>query len=318
MSPILVTGGAGYIGSHVCKSLREKGYLPVTYDNLSIGHPWAVKWGPLIQGDLHDKVTLEKAFREWNLAGVIHLAALSNVRESQKHPLLYYQNNIAGTLSLLEMVLKFEIRKFVFSSTCAVYGMPNQIPISEDHEKVPINVYGETKLTIEKTLANLPLDVAVLRYFNAAGADPEGDIGESHNPETHLIPSLIQSILNKKIDFTLYGNDHQTPDKTPIRDYIHVTDLARAHVLALEYLEHKKKNLTLNLGTGVGCSVMEVIETLESQFSCKIPVKIGLKIPEDPPVLLAKSDQAFHILNWKPHLSDLPTILDTAWKWLSR
>jgi len=222
MDPILVTGGAGYIGSHICKALAKEGFLPIVYDNLILGHPWAVKWGPLVQGDIRDPVALEKLFLRRSFVGVIHLAALSNVRESKLHPLKYYQNNVEGTLTLLELVSKYEIPHFVFSSTCAVYGMPTEVPIPETHIRNPINVYGETKLTVEKALEKLPLKLAILRYFNAAGADPDGDLGESHEPETHLIPRLILTALKKQNSFTLYGKDHDTPDKTPIRDYIHV------------------------------------------------------------------------------------------------
>lgn len=318
MASILVTGGAGYIGSHICKALAKEGFLPVTYDNLTLGHSWAVKWGPLIQGDIRDRKTLEETFQAHPFQGVIHLAALSNVRESEKAPEKYYENNVVGSQTLLEMVSKYQIPSFVFSSTCAVYGKPKEVPIREDHPCQPINVYGKTKLAIETLLKNLSLPVAILRYFNAAGADLEGELGECHEPETHLIPRLIQSATGKVKDFTLYGIDHETPDKTPIRDYIHVSDLADAHVKALKALLRDQTTLTLNLGTGRGHSVLEVIDALESQWMCKVPVQVGPRNPGDPPILFAASDQAQTALGWEPKHSDLPTILESAWRWLKR
>lgn len=321
MSPskqILVTGGAGYIGSHVCKALAQKGYEPITLDNLSLGHAWAVKWGPLIEGNCGDQILLRKIFSSYNIEGVIHLAALSNVRESHQNPLGYYQNNVSATLSMLEMLKEQDISYFVFSSTCAVYGMPELIPIDETHSKKPISPYGWSKWMAEKILQESGVHVALLRYFNAAGADPDGEIGESHTPESHLIPLLIETALGKRDHFVLNGNDHATEDGTPVRDFIHVTDLAEAHVKALEALFEKKESLTLNLGTGQGYSIKEVINQIEINKKCTIPIVEGKQQCGDPPILIADFKKALKTLNWKPKLSNLSTIIETAWNWHSK
>ncbi|MBF5059158.1 UDP-glucose 4-epimerase GalE [Candidatus Neptunochlamydia vexilliferae] len=310
MDRILVTGGAGYIGSHICKALAQKGYEPVTLDNLSLGHAWAVKWGPLIEGDIGDQELVRKVIDDYQVVGTIHLAALSNVRESEQIPLAYYQNNVEKTVNLLQ-VLEERVPCFVFSSTCAVYGIPQHVPIEETHPQYPISTYGESKWMVEKALQKTGLRVATLRYFNASGADPEGEIGECHTPETHLIPLLIQTAMGQRETFTLYGNDHDTPDGTPIRDFIHVTDLADAHVLALEKLLKGEKALTLNLGTGKGYSVQEVIETLNHPIS----LIQGERFAGDPPILVAGASQAKDVLGWEPKYSDLSTILETAWRW---
>ncbi len=310
MQHVLVTGGAGYIGSHICKALAQKGYEPITIDNLSLGHAWAVKWGPFIEGDIGNQDLIRKVIDEYQVIGTIHLAALSNVRESERFPLDYYQNNVGKTVNLLK-ILEERVPCFVFSSTCAVYGMPEQTPISETHPQCPISTYGESKWMVEKILQKTKLRVATLRYFNAAGADPEGEIGECHAPETHLIPLLIQTAIGQRETFTLYGNDHETPDGTPIRDFIHVTDLADAHVLALEKLLKGEKHLTLNLGTGRGYSVQEVIETLNHP----IPLVQGERFAGDPPILVADPSKAKEVLDWNPKYSDLSTILETAWRW---
>ncbi|MGE0198645.1 MAG: UDP-glucose 4-epimerase GalE [Simkaniaceae bacterium] len=319
---ILVTGGAGYIGSHVCKALSQKGYIPVTLDNLSLGHRSAVKWGPFVEGDILDAPLLNALCRTYPFKGAIHLAALSNVRESLQTPLSYYRNNVVGSLTLLETLQKQGIAYSVLSSTCAIYGLPKQTSIDEDHAKNPINIYGKSKWMVEQMGQSISqtygMHFATLRYFNAAGADLEGEIGESHDPETHLIPLLIQTALKKRPHFTLFGSDHATPDGTPIRDFIHVTDLAEAHIKALEWMMENNKNLTLNLGTGKGYSVKEVIQAVEKELASSIPVVEGERLKEDPPFLVANPEKAFKLLNWKPKHSDLPTIIHTAKQWLKK
>lgn len=315
MKAVLVTGGAGYIGSHVCKALAKKGYLPVTIDNLSTGNRQAVKWGPFFEGNIGDQKLIKSLLEMHSICGTIHLAAYSNVRESHKVPLKYYQNNVSGTLKLLEVLLEKKVAPFVFSSTCAVYGMPQKVPIDESHPKSPINPYGESKLMVEKILQTIPnLNYAILRYFNAAGADSEGETGESHDPETHLIPLLIQTALGKRETFTLNGEDHETEDGTPVRDFIHVTDLAHAHILALEKLLEEEENLILNLGTGRGYSVQNVISYVEKKAKGKIPILRGHRFPGDPPILIANGTKAMETLQWKP-LFELTKMIETAWNW---
>lgn len=318
MLRVIVTGGAGFIGSHVCKKLAQSGFLPITYDDLSTGFSWAVKWGPLIQGNLENRSLLEKVCIETNPIAVMHFAALTDARKCHQNPIRYYRNNVANTLALIEVIKKLHVPYLVFSSTCAVYGSPSHTPIEEDHPQHPINIYGETKWIGEKMVRAMGIPTAILRYFNAAGADLEGELGESHVPATHLIPILVNTALRKQDSFTLFGQDHPTKDGTTIRDYIHVTDLAEAHVLALQYLINNKKSLILNLGTGTGYSIQEILRAFESQFNLKIPITIGPKHPGDPPCLFAKSDLAYQILKWKPRFSDLTTIFATTWKWQKR
>jgi UDP-arabinose 4-epimerase len=316
---ILVVGGAGYIGSHVCKALKEAGYIPVVYDNLENGHSWAVKWGPLVEGDLLDLPALDAVFEKYKPQGVIHLASYINVRESIAHPDKYYQNNVIGSLRLLEAMVRHKVDQIVFSSTAAVYGDPSQVPISEDHPCNPINVYGKTKWLVEEMLGNFFTQHAVrsvaLRYFNASGADADGEIGEAHTPETHLIPLAILAALGKNPSFKIFGTDHQTPDGTPIRDYIHVTDLANAHVKALQWLINGGTKVSLNLGCGKGYSVHEVVAMVEKIAQKPVPREIGERNPSDPPALVADSSAAQKVLNWKPVHSDLETIIATALKW---
>lgn len=315
MSHILVTGGAGYIGSHICKALAEKGYIPVTIDNLSTGNLSAVKWGPFIEGDFGNKTLIRKILGQFSICGVIHLAAYSNVRESLQTPLTYYQNNVGATLNLLEVLLEKSIAPFVFSSTCSVYGIPQSIPIDENHPRNPINPYGESKLMVEKILQTTPgLNSAILRYFNAAGADLEGETGESHNPETHLIPLLIQTAIGRRASFTLNGENHETDDGTPVRDFIHVTDLAHAHVLSLEKLLRDEESIVLNLGTGKGYSVRAVISHVENKSETSIPITMGERFPGDPPILVANGGKAMTTLGWKPQY-DLSMMIETAWNW---
>ncbi len=319
---VLVTGGAGYIGSHTCKALHLAGYLPVAYDNLSLGHEWAVQWGPLEKGDIKDRVRLLEVLEKYQPRAVIHLAASAYVGESVKDPLKYYQNNVAGTITLLEAMREFGPDLMVFSSSCAVYGLPTTSPIPENHPREPVNPYGMTKLIVERILKDSEraygLKHLSLRYFNAAGADPELETGELHEPETHLIPLVLMAAAGLKPDVTVFGNDYPTPDGTCIRDYIHVSDLARGHISALEYLERETSSWAFNLGTGRGSSVNEVIATAKKVTGREIRVRQGPKRPGDPPVLVAAAERARDALGWRPELSDLETIIKTAWGWTQK
>ena len=319
MIRVLVTGGAGYIGSHTVKLLGERGYEVLTYDNLSTGHRWAVLHGKLVKADLSDKDTLRKVFEEFKPDAVIHFAASIIVPESKRMPLKYYKNNVANTLNLLEVMEEYNVDKFIFSSSAAVYGIPEEIPVSEDAPLNPINPYGETKATVERILRDLSnsrdFRYVSLRYFNAAGADLEGRIGEAHNPETHLIPSALKSILNSDFTFKLYGSDYPTPDGTCIRDFIHVIDLAEAHILALEYLFEGGESDIFNCGYGHGYSVMEVIEAIKKVTERDFKVVEAPRREGDPPVLVAKVDKIKRMLGWKPKYDDLELIIKTAWNW---
>ena len=319
MKKILVTGGAGYIGSHTCKILAQRGYLPITYDNLVYGHTQAVQWGPFIEGDIRDKEALAKVFAEYQPKAVIHFAAFAYVGESVEQPEKYYQNNVAGTLALLEVMRRFGCDQFIFSSTCATYGNPQALPLTEEHPQQPINPYGRSKLMIEQILADYSaaygLSSIALRYFNAAGADLDGDIGEDHEPETHLIPLTILAALGKRSAIEVYGTDYDTPDGTAIRDYIHVADLADAHLRALELLQKEKKSRAFNLGTGIGTSVQSIIRTVEELSGRKVPVTYGLRRPGDPPTLIASADKAAEFLGWQPRHSDIETIIRSALAW---
>ncbi len=318
---ILVCGGAGYIGSQTAKTLAEAGHTPVVYDSLEKGHRWAVRWGPLVEGDLADRQRLAEAFSAYAIDAVIDFAAYLAVGESMSHPEKYFRNNVANTLNLLGAMNDAGVKRIVFSSTAAVYGMPQVCPIPEDHPLAPVNVYGETKLMVETMLDWFSschgFVSAKLRYFNAAGADPEGEIGEDHDPETHLIPLVIAAALGKIPSVDLYGTDYPTPDGTAIRDYIHVADLALAHLKALEYIVQSGRNLTANLGTGKGDSVREVIRTAE-KLSCKpIPVLEKPRRAGDPPELVADSSRARKLLDWQPRYN-LDDILTHAWRWHRR
>ena len=319
MVTVLVTGGAGYIGSHACKALAQVGYTPVTYDNLSRGHRSAVKWGPFEHGDLLDGDRLTEVLSVHKPHAVMHFAALALVGESVDHPDLYFRNNVDGSRMLLEAMIRAEVSKIVFSSTCAVYGLPNRVPISETAPLNPINPYGETKLKVEQMLAKHQesgaLSYLALRYFNAAGADPDGDIGEDHDPEPHLIPRVLSAATGKG-SLVVNGNEYPTPDGTCIRDYIHVTDLALAHMAALNLLESNSGSRALNLGTGKGYSIMEVIESAEKVTGQSISFQIGEPRPGDPPALVADSRQAQSVLEWQPERSDLDTMIADAWRWI--
>lgn len=318
MSTILVTGGAGYIGSHVVKELLRQGHQPIVYDNLQTGHRRAVIEALFIEGNLADQERLKKTFHSYSIDAVMHFAADCLVGESVKDPLKYFNNNVKNSLQLLEILEENNIKKFVFSSSAAVYGEPEKIPITEEHPCIPTNPYGETKWIFEKVLQAFQdlgkLNYISLRYFNAAGADPEGKLGEDHSPETHLIPLVLKSVLNG--DFVpIYGTDYDTPDGTCIRDYIHVTDLAQAHVLALDKLEQEGISGIYNLGNGNGYSVREVIETARKVTGKNIVAIESLRRPGDPARLVASSEKIRNELGWIPKYPDLETIVETAWKW---
>ena len=317
--PVLVTGGGGYIGSHGCKALAKAGYLPVTYDNLVYGHPGAVQWGPLEVGDISDPHRLKAVMRKYNPTAVMHFAAYAYVGESVQNPAKYYRNNAAGTLSLLECMKECGISTIIFSSTCATYGMPERVPISEDHPQNPINPYGRSKLMIEWILqdfaAAYDLKYVSLRYFNAAGADPEAVIGEDHNPETHLIPLVLDTALGKRSQLQIFGTDYDTHDGTCIRDYIHVSDLADAHVLALEYIDDGGESIVFNLGNGKGFSVREVVAAAVKITGCNIPCLETDRRLGDPAVLIGSSDKIRDVLGWEPLYNSLDTIITTAWQW---
>ncbi|MBV9203429.1 MAG: UDP-glucose 4-epimerase GalE [Alphaproteobacteria bacterium] len=319
---VLVTGGAGYIGSHACKVLARAGYRPVVFDNLSRSHRAAVRWGPLVEGDLAEREKLAAALNHYAVAFVMHFAAFAYVGESMTDPALYYANNLGGTLSLLEAMRATGVDKIVFSSTCATYGIPTESPIPENSPQLPVNPYGETKLAIERALhwygEAYGLRSVSLRYFNAAGADPEGEIGERHEPETHLVPLAVEAALGQRPQIDVYGTDYQTPDGTAIRDYIHVQDLAEAHLRALEYLHAGQQSVALNLGTGHGQSVREVIRAVESASGKVVPRRETARRPGDPPVLVADPSRAAELLGWRARISDLDTIVRTALVWHQR
>ncbi|MEB3292006.1 MAG: UDP-glucose 4-epimerase GalE [Synechococcales bacterium] len=319
---ILVTGGAGYIGSHAVLALRQAGYEVVILDNLVYGHADLVESVlkvELVIGDTNDRALLDELFQRHHFDAVMHFAAYAYVGESVSQPAKYYQNNVAGTLTLLEAMVAAGIQKFVFSSTCATYGIPSQVPIPEDHPQVPINPYGASKLMVERILSDFDhaygLRSVTFRYFNAAGADPQGQLGEDHQPETHLIPLVLLTALGKHPSVSILGTDYPTPDGTCIRDYIHVTDLAIAHILGLEYLLQGGMTDRFNLGNGNGFSVKEVIETARHVTGKPITVIEADRRPGDPPSLVGGSDRARKILGWQPQYSDLKEILTHAWNW---
>jgi len=319
---ILVTGGAGYIGSHACKALSQAGYTPVTFDNLVYGHRNAVRWGPLVVGDLLDSPAIAQVLQEYEPAAVMHFAAYAYVGESVFDPLKYYRNNVVGSLNLFEAMRKAEIDKLIFSSTCATYGLPVEELISELHPQNPINPYGRSKLMVEQILRDLDpayqLRSICLRYFNAAGADIAGDIGESHDPETHLIPLVLDAAAAIRPGINVYGNDYDTPDGSCIRDYVHVSDLADAHVLALQALLNGAKSSAYNLGNGRGFSVNEVIATAKSVTGKEISVSYGARRAGDPASLVGDATLIKAALGWRPKYSDLTDIIESAWRWHQR
>ncbi|BAZ01282.1 UDP-glucose 4-epimerase [Tolypothrix tenuis PCC 7101] len=326
MSPekptILVTGGAGYIGSHTVLALKRAGYEVVILDNLVYGHRDLVEQVlqvELVAGDTADRPLLDKLFQTHNITAVMHFSAYAYVGESVTDPAKYYRNNVLGTLVLLEAMLAASVKKFVFSSTCATYGVPEVVPIPENHPQNPINPYGATKLMVERILSDFDtaygLKSVRFRYFNAAGADPTGLLGEDHNPETHLIPLVLLTALGKRESISIFGTDYPTPDGTCIRDYIHVSDLADAHVLGLEYLLKGSDSEVFNLGNGLGFSVKEVISAAEDVTGLTIPVKECDRRPGDPPSLIGSSEKARKILGWQPQYPAIKDIVLHAWQW---
>jgi UDP-glucose-4-epimerase GalE len=319
---VLVTGGAGYIGSHTAKALAKAGHEPLVLDNLSSGHRWAVRWGRLLEWNLADTEMLPQFLEREKVEAVLHFAASLLVGESMRDPRKYFWNNVVNTLRLLDAMREAEVKRIVFSSSAAVYGYPQRVPIPEEHPKEPVSPYGETKLSMERALQwfGNAYDIRwiALRYFNAAGADPDGELGEAHHPETHLIPLIAQAALGRRPHIEIYGADYPTPDGTAIRDYIHVTDLAAAHVRALEYLADGGRSRALNLGTGQGYSVREVIRTVGRISPRPVPFREGPRREGDPPVLIADASHAGEALHWTPQYSDLETIVQSAWDWHSQ
>jgi UDP-arabinose 4-epimerase len=316
---VLVAGGAGYVGSHTCKALAQAGFLPVVLDNLSTGHRDFVRWGPLVQADLRDTAAIAEAIRQHHCRAVLHFAAFALVGESVTDPAKYYDNNVVGTLSLLSGMREAACDSLVFSSTCAVYGQPERVPIVEDTPRDPVNPYGASKLMVERILADFRpaygLRSIALRYFNACGADPDNEIGELRDPETHLIPRAMMALQGHISDFAVFGTDFETPDGTAIRDYIHVADLADAHVAALRQLLEGKPGGVFNLGTGRGYSVKEVLSTIERETGEQLPDVAGPRRAGDPAELIADPARARNELDFNPVRSDLETIVRTAWAW---
>ncbi len=315
---VLVTGGAGYVGSHTTKLLEQAGHEAWVFDSLVTGHRQAVTPGRLIEGHLGDRAEIQAALQEHQIEAVFHFAAFALVGESVAQPDLYYQNNVVCTLNLLEAMRASNVNRIIFSSTTATYGEPDTIPITEDVRQEPINPYGFTKLVIERALEDYAraygFGYAALRYFNAAGASPSGEIGEDHDPESHLIPIVLQVALGQREQISIFGDDYATPDGTCIRDYVHVDDLGRAHLKALDRLE-TGKGMRLNLGTGRGNSVREIIEACRRVTGHSIPEVIGSRRPGDPPELIADASLANRVLDWQPEYTDIEGIVETAWNW---
>ena len=318
---ILIVGGAGYVGSHANKYLHSKGYRTVVFDNLVYGHRSFVKWGDFVLGDLSDKGQIRLCFERYAIEAVMHFSAFAYVGESVTDPAKYYVNNVANTLNLLDVMREFGVRYFIFSSSCATYGMPREIPISEDHPRNPINPYGRSKAMVEDILRDYDTAYGIkhvnLRYFNAAGADPEGELGESHDPETHLIPLTVYAALGRREYVKIFGTDYPTRDGTCIRDYVHVRDIAQAHILALENIKDVFGK-AYNLGSGNGYTVKEVIETASQVTGKSIRVEVKPRRNGDPAVLLASQERAINELGWKPRFRELEAIILSAWNWMLR
>jgi UDP-glucose 4-epimerase len=316
---ILIVGGAGYIGAHINKILNKNGYETVVFDNLSYGHEEFVKWGAFENGDLGNIEDIRSIFSSYPITAVLHFAAYTYVGESVEDPQKYYRNNVCNTLNLLQVMLEFGVKRMVFSSTCATYGNPVEIPITENHVQNPISPYGKGKLMVENILSDYSqaynLKYVSLRYFNAAGADPDTEIGEEHDPETHLIPLILDAASGKRDNINIFGTDYSTEDGTCIRDYIHVTDLADAHLKALKYLENGGNSDYFNLGNGSGFSVKEVIEEAKKITGKEIVAVEIERRAGDPPILVGSSEKIRSVLNWEPKYSDLSIIIETAWKW---
>ena len=319
---VLVTGGAGYIGSHTCKHLAASGHTPVVFDDLTQGHEWAVKWGPLERGSLNDPARLAEVFAAHRVDAVIHFAASALVGESMSHPGKYFRNNTLGSFNLIEAMREAGVGILVFSSTCATYGDPVRVPIDEAHPQVPVNPYGESKLMVERMLRwygqSHGLRWMALRYFNAAGADPDGEIGEDHDPESHLIPLVIGGTLGTRPPVKVFGTDYPTPDGTAVRDYIHVVDLADAHLRAIERLGAGTGSQAINLGTGRGQSVQQVIDTVGRVSGRPVPFERAPRRAGDPPELVADPSRAREVLGWTPRYADLPSMVQHAWNWHSK
>lgn len=318
---IVVTGGAGYIGSHVCKVLAAQGFEPVVLDNLSRGNRWAVQWGPFCHADIADSAQVHELLARHQPAAVMHFAAYAYVGESMENPLLYYQNNVAGSAALFRTLLEWRRIPIVFSSTCATYGLPERVPISEEHPQHPINPYGHSKLVVERMLADLDrayaLPYVALRYFNAAGADPDGMIGEAHDPEPHLIPRVLMAARDGAA-ITVYGNDYDTADGTCVRDYVHVMDIAEAHVLALKYLLNGGSSAAVNLANEQGYSVLDVIRAAQRVCEKDIAVEYSARRLGDPATLVGSTARAYSLLGWKPARSALEIQITDAWRWMQK
>lgn len=319
MKTILVAGGAGYIGSHTVKYLLKNGYKVVVLDNLVYGHKEAVLTPNFEQVDLKDKAEVDKVFKKYDIEAVIHFAAYTYVGESVTEPQKYYWNNVVNTLNLLDVMKEHDVKTIVFSSTCATYGNPQYMPMDEKHPQSPINPYGKTKFMMEQIMADYDsaygLKYAALRYFNAAGCDEDGDLGESHDPETHLIPLVLKAIKGERDCITVFGTDYETSDGTCIRDYIHVEDLADAHMKALEKIFATNQSYCINLGTGIGTSVKEIIDAAEDVTGKKVPVVYGQRRAGDPAKLFASNTMAKEVLGWNPKYTDVKDIIKTAWDW---
>ena len=319
---VVVTGGAGYIGSHTCKELARQGHTVIVYDNLCTGHRDFVKWGDFAYGDIRDTQRLRACFKKYKPDGVIHFAAFAYVGESVQDPGKYFSNNVGGTLSILEAMRDEEVPNIIVSSTCAVYGQPGKMPISENTPANPMNPYGASKLFMERMLADFHtahgINWTALRYFNAAGSDPDGEVGELHDPETHLIPLVLKAALGQVDHLNVFGNDYPTPDGTCIRDYVHVCDLAQAHIIALQKLLHNGPSKSINCGTGKGFSIMEIIRQAEEISGKTIPHEIKPRRAGDPAQLVADNTEARDYLNWTPQQSSLQNCLKTAYDFLSQ
>jgi len=318
MQSILVTGGAGFIGAHTCKALAAHGLHPIAFDNLSRGHRDMVRWGPFVQGDILQRADLDRAFEQYQPKSVIHFAALAYVGESVAQPLAYYQNNVSGLINVLDAMVRHGADTVVFSSSCATYGIPDALPIVENARQQPISPYGHSKLVCEQILMHVAaahhLRIALLRYFNACGADPDGELSERHDPETHLIPLAVDAATGRGPPLQIFGADYPTADGTCERDFIHVSDLACAHVAALRQLNNGGETLTLNLGTGRAYSILEIISTVERVTGRTVPVIRAPRRPGDPAALVADASRAKRLLEFKPKYSDLETIVETTWR----
>ena len=319
MTRVLVTGGAGFVGSHTCKALARAGYTPIAFDNLERGHRWAVKWGPFERGDIRSEQDLTRVFQKWKPDVVVHFAAYAYVGKSSESPTKYYDNNVGGSATLLAACAAHDCRKFVFSSSCATYGIPARLPLVETDDQRPINPYGYSKLVVEQMLRDVDaahgIKHVALRYFNAAGADPDGELGELHQPEPHLIPLVLFAAMGRRPSVKIFGNDYPTPDGTCVRDYIHVADLAEAHVAAIRWLVAGNASDAFNLGNGQGFSVSEVVNASERITGRSINAELCPRRAGDPPVLISDSTKARTKLGWTPKYPRLEQQIGHAWKW---